>query len=126
MAVLVVVAGVVVLVAVKHHNNRAIINDYKVSEVFEMKTKRQGVVVWFQNRRNIKQIKRFGHLIYTSKRLHYAVLYVNQNELEGVMLKLKKMPFVSKVTASYKPFIRTNFDKAKPDIEKKDSYNMHI
>lgn len=91
-----------------------------------MNTKRQGLIVWFKNRRNIKQIKRHGHLIYTSKKLKYAVLYVNQDALEDVMHQLNKLPFVTKVTASYKPFVRTSFEKVKPDIERKDTYNMHI
>lgn len=91
-----------------------------------MRTKRQGLIVWFQHRRNIKQIKRYGHLIYISKKLKYAVLYVDQDEIESVIKKLDKLSFISKVMRSYKPFIRTSFDKIKPEIERKDSYNMHI
>ncbi|MCT2538081.1 DUF2129 domain-containing protein [Aquibacillus koreensis] len=91
-----------------------------------MRTKRQGLIVWFQHMKNIKQIKRYGHLIYVSKDLRYAVLYVNQDEIEHKQEKLNKLPFVSKVDLSYKPFIRTEYENAKIDKAKEYDYKMGI
>ncbi|OZU90428.1 hypothetical protein CIL03_04585 [Virgibacillus indicus] len=91
-----------------------------------MMTKRQGLIVWFQHMKNIKQIKRYGHLIYTSKKLRYAVIYVDQSEIENVETKLLKHSFVSKVDRSYKPFVETNFENAKPDKAKQYDYKMGI
>jgi uncharacterized protein YlbG (UPF0298 family) len=91
-----------------------------------MRAERQGIIVWFQNRRNIKQIKRYGHLIYTSKKLKYAVLYVDQDKIDDIENKLKKLSFISKIDRSHKPFIRTNFEKVTPDKDKKYDYNMGI
>ena len=72
-----------------------------------MRIKRQGMIVWFQNRRNIKQIKRYGHLIYTSKKLKYAVIYVDQENIEKIEGKLKKLPYILKTSRSQMPYIRT-------------------
>ncbi|MBM7598706.1 uncharacterized protein YlbG (UPF0298 family) [Virgibacillus halotolerans] len=91
-----------------------------------MRIKRQGMIVWFQHMKNIKQIKKYGHLIYTSKRLKYAVLYVDQTELEHVEHRLLKLSFVSKIDRSYKPFVETNFENAKPDKAKEYDYKMGI
>ncbi|WP_047981371.1 YlbG family protein [Ornithinibacillus contaminans] len=91
-----------------------------------MRTKRQGIMVWFQHSKNIKQLKRFGHLLYTSRKLKYAVMYVDQDNVEEIEAKLLKYPFVSKVDRSYKPFIRTEYENAKPDKAKQYDYKMGI
>ncbi|HLQ71614.1 MAG TPA: DUF2129 domain-containing protein [Bacillota bacterium] len=91
-----------------------------------MRTERQGLVIWFQYMKNIKQIKRLGHLIYVSKRLKYAILYVNRENINKVEEKLLRYPFVSKVERSEKPFVETNFENAKPDKAKQYDYKMGI
>lgn len=91
-----------------------------------MRTNRQGLIVWFQHMKNIKQIKRYGHLIYTSKKQKYAVIYVNQSDIVNIENKLLKHSFVSKVDRSYKPFVETNFENAKPDKAKQYDYKMGI
>ncbi|SDJ74675.1 YlbG family protein [Sediminibacillus albus] len=91
-----------------------------------MRTKRQGLIVWFQHMKNIKQIKRFGHLIYVSKELKYAVIYVDQQEIEDKAAKLNELPFISKVDYSYKPSIKTEFENAKMDKAKEYDYKMGI
>ncbi len=91
-----------------------------------MQTKRQGLIVWFQHKRNIKQIKRFGHLIYVSKKMRYAVIYVNQEEIEEVETAMLKLSYIIKVDRSYKPFIETNYENAIPDKAKIYDYKMGI
>ncbi|WP_067728266.1 YlbG family protein [Oceanobacillus damuensis] len=91
-----------------------------------MKTDRQGIVVWFQHMKNLKQLKRYGNLIYSSRRLRYAVIYVNREEIEEVEMKIMKHSFVSKIERSYKPFVRTDYENAKPDKAKQYDYKMGI
>lgn len=91
-----------------------------------MRTDRQGIVVWFQHMKNIKQLKRYGNLIYTSKKQRYAVIYVNQAEIEEVETKIMRHSFVSRIERSYKPFIRTDFENSKPDKAKQYDYKMGI
>jgi len=87
---------------------------------------RQGIIVWFQHMKNLKQIKSYGNLIYVSKKWRYAVIYVNQDEVEASEDKLKKLSFVSRVERSYKPFLRTNYDNAKIDKAKEYDYKLGI
>ncbi|MEI3606744.1 DUF2129 domain-containing protein [Pseudogracilibacillus sp. SE30717A] len=91
-----------------------------------MQINRQGVIVWFQHRRNIKHIKRFGNVIYVSKKMRYTVVYVNQSEIEEKEDELLKLPFVSKVERSYKPYLKTDFENARPDKAKLYDYKMGI
>lgn len=91
-----------------------------------MRTKRQGLIVWFQHKKNIKQIKRFGHLIYASKRMKYAVIYVNQDEIEDVEASMEKLPYIIKVDRSYKPFVKMDYENAVPDKAKIYDYKMGI
>lgn len=91
-----------------------------------MRTKRQGLVVWFQHKKNIKQIKRFGHLIYASKRMKYAVIYVNQDEIEDIEASMEKLPYIIKVDRSYKPFVKMDYENAVPDKAKIYDYKMGI
>ncbi|WP_373895917.1 YlbG family protein [Virgibacillus natechei] len=91
-----------------------------------MRVNRQGIIVWFQHVKNIKQLKRYGNLIYTSKKLKYAVIYVDQSELEMIEQKLLKLSFVSKVDRSYKPFLQADFENTKPDKAKQYDYKMGI
>lgn len=91
-----------------------------------MLTKRQGLIVWFQHMKNMKHIKRYGNLIHVSKRLKYAVIYVNQENIDEVEKKLLRHSFISKVDRSYKPFIRTDYENSKPDEAKSYDYKMGI
>lgn len=87
-----------------------------------MRIKRQGLIVWYQHRKHIRHIKRYGNLIYISKKMRFAVLYVNQEDVEKIENELLKLPFISKVDRSHKPFIDTNFENAKPDQAKLYDY----
>lgn len=93
---------------------------------YYMQQKRQGLIVWYQHKKNIKKIMRFGHVLYTSKKLKYAVLYVNQEDIEEVEERLLRLPFISKVDHSEKPFIRVDYDSKEPEIKKEYDYHVGI
>lgn len=87
-----------------------------------MRVKRQALIVWYKHRRNIRQLMRHGHLIYASRRLRYAVIYVYQDSIAETEKELEKLPYVTKVERSYKPFVATSFENAKPDEAKLYDY----
>ncbi|SEN64200.1 Uncharacterized protein YlbG, UPF0298 family [Amphibacillus marinus] len=91
-----------------------------------MRSNRQGLIIWFQHMKNIKQLKRYGHLIAVSRELRYAVIYFDQEEIEDYVIKIERLPFVSKVDYSYKPFVRREFDNTKIDKAKEYDYKMGI
>lgn len=91
-----------------------------------MRSKRQGLIIWFKHRKNIRQIRRYGHLIYASKRLKYAMIYVDQEEIEEIEAKLKRHKFVRKTDKSYLPFMKTQFNQPKLEEEKEEMYKIGI
>ncbi|RCW70821.1 YlbG family protein [Saliterribacillus persicus] len=91
-----------------------------------MMVNRQALVVWFHQMKNVKHLKKYGHLIHASKKLKYAIIYVNQEEIEESKMKLEKLSYVTRVDFSYKPFIKTEFENAKMDKAKEYDYKMGI
>lgn len=91
-----------------------------------IRTKRQGLIVWFRQMKNVKQLKRYGHLISVSRKLRYAVIYVDRDQIEERVSRLERLPFVKKVDRSYKPFIKQDFDNTKVDEAKEYDYEMGI
>ncbi|HLR80315.1 MAG TPA: DUF2129 domain-containing protein [Bacillota bacterium] len=89
-----------------------------------MRVKRQGLIVGLQHMKKLRKIKKLGHLIFASKRMKYAVLYVNQSDIERVEKQLHRYPFVTKVFRSYKPCVRTKYENALPDQAKKYDYKI--
>ncbi|MBS4198838.1 YlbG family protein [Bacillus sp. FJAT-49732] len=87
---------------------------------------RQGLIVWLFSLKNAKALRRFGNIHYISKRMKYVVLYCAQDEAVALSEKLSSMPFVKKVELSYKPFLKTEFENAKPDKAKEYDYRLGI
>ncbi|WP_102347907.1 YlbG family protein [Bacillus sp. Marseille-P3661] len=91
-----------------------------------MSSNRQGIIVWLHSLKQVKQIKRFGNIHYVSKKLKYAVIYMDMERVEGAISRLQAMPFVRKVEPSYKPFLKTEFENSKPDKAKEYDYKIGI
>lgn len=89
-------------------------------------TQRQGLIVWFQHMKNLKHIKRYGNLIYASRKRKYAVLYVDQKDIDTIEQKILRHSFVSRVDRSYKPFVRTDFENSKKDDENDNKYDYKM
>lgn len=91
-----------------------------------MLVKRQGLAIWFQKMKNVKYIKKYGHLMYVSKKMKYAIVYVDMDEVDETLQTIKKLPFVKKVEVSSKPYIKTEFESVKAEDEKEYDYKMGI
>ncbi|TCT26895.1 uncharacterized protein YlbG (UPF0298 family) [Melghiribacillus thermohalophilus] len=87
-----------------------------------MWTKRQGLIVWLRHLKYLRKIRRYGHIIYSSKKLKYVVMYVNQDEAESLAEKLQSLPFVTRVEPSYKPYVNQNYKNSRPDQAKEYDY----
>ncbi|NEU29491.1 YlbG family protein [bacterium LRH843] len=88
--------------------------------------KRQGVAVWLTSLKFARQLRRFGHVHYVSKKMKYVVFYCDQEDVESIIAKLQSFPFVRDVNPSMRPFIATEFKNSKPDKAKEYDYRMGI
>lgn len=61
---------------------------------------RTSLVVYVASLRQVRQLKRFGHLEYVSKRMRYAVLYVNQDDVKDTISRLRQLRFVKRIIES--------------------------
>lgn len=78
---------------------------------FEMKA-RQGIVIWVYSLRQLKNLKRFGHIHYVSNRMKYVVLYVNKEDVEQTLERVNRLHFVRKAELSHRPDIDMTFQNA--------------
>lgn len=62
---------------------------------------RVGLIVWLKHTRESRALEKIGHLLYLSRRMKYAVIYVNESEVNQKIQQLKKLPFVTRVERSY-------------------------
>lgn len=83
---------------------------------------RCGLIIWLKDAKPIRQLHRFGSLHYVSRRMQYAVLYVNEEEVEQTAQKLEELHFVKSVERSHRKEIPTEYSKEIPD--KTRSYSV--
>ncbi|MDR2832867.1 MAG: YlbG family protein [Streptococcaceae bacterium] len=75
---------------------------------FEIQQRRL-VAVWVYSLKQLKNLKRFGTLQYTSKRMKYVLIYMDEEKVEENMEKINRLHFVRRVEKSYRPDVETNF-----------------
>lgn len=66
---------------------------------------RRALAVYFRSRRAIRAIRHYGRLIYVSKHMHYAVLYVDDAKVAEQTEKLLALRQVTAVEPSPRPEI---------------------
>lgn len=71
---------------------------------------RRSIIVWVYNFKHINNLKRFGMINYMSRRMKYVVIYMNEDEIELALKKIKQLNFVRDAELSYRPDIVMDFD----------------
>ncbi|SDC34361.1 YlbG family protein [Shouchella lonarensis] len=87
---------------------------------------RQGIVVWLTSLKYARQLRRFGHVQYVSKKMKYVLFYCDQEKVAATMDKIAPLHFVKDVQVSMRPFLATDFQNAKPDKAKEYDYKLGI
>ncbi|MCX2456478.1 YlbG family protein [Lacticaseibacillus nasuensis] len=72
-------------------------------------TPRIGLVVWLYSVKQIKALRHYGTVMYVSRRMKYAYLYVDAVAAPTVMAKLAKLRFVKRVEPSHRPEVDMDF-----------------
>lgn len=78
---------------------------------------RVGLVIWLYTPKYVNKLKRFGLLHYVSRKMNYAILYVNQGEEEKTEKDLLKQHFVRSVEVSYNNEMDESFDNVLKEVE---------
>lgn len=85
------------------------------------KVERQSLVVWLYTLKQLKNIRKFGHVQFISKRLRYVILYINRDEEKETIEKLTRLHFVKKVEISHRDEIDMTWKDAIPNRKDKDA-----
>lgn len=79
---------------------------------------RTGLIVWLNSKRSVKRLMNFGLLHYVSKKMDYAIIYVDTKKLEQTMERLKKEKYVKSVEESHMRDLPINYDDVLGDMKK--------
>ncbi|GAF22235.1 LOW QUALITY PROTEIN: cytosolic protein [Bacillus sp. JCM 19047] len=86
---------------------------------------RQGIVVWLTSLKYARQLRRFGHVQYVSKK-NMLCFTCDLEKVDDIINKLQSFHFVTDVKPSMRPFVNTEFEDAKPDKAKEYDYKLGI
>ena len=87
---------------------------------------RQGLIVYVHQLKQAKSLRKYGHVHFISRKLKYVVVYMDQDKIEAIKEKLSKLPYVKKVLESQRPFLKTEYENAKPDKAKEYDYKIGL
>lgn len=98
---------------------------YVRNEGIEMQ-ERQGLIVYVHQLKHAKSLRKYGHVHYISRKLKYVVIYCNREDIEMIINKIQRLPFVKDVVESFRPLLKTEFENAKPDKAKEYDYKVGL
>lgn len=70
---------------------------------------RTGFIIWVSDVKAARNLEKYGSLHYISRKMHYAVLYVNADRAEETMKNVKRLNYVKKIERSYRNELKTEY-----------------
>lgn len=88
---------------------------------------RRALYVFYKSHKNLRNLSRFGEVIFTSQKYNYSCLYVDQLDLNAIVLKLKEQNYVCEVRIGVLQELSSNFAlafiKTNEELKKTVDYN---
>lgn len=84
-------------------------------------TARRALIVYINGKRVVRALRHYGIVRYVSRRMHYVVLYVDQDKVDQLTKKIDHMRAVRRVEQSYRP----DLDPTLTDLEMTGIYKLH-
>ena len=81
-----------------------------------------GLIVYLHSVKHSRSLKQFGRLYYVSKRMRYALLYMNKDQQEEVTKKLTSEGYVKQVVPSHLNELVSEVE-GKNSVEDDDSFD---
>lgn len=76
-----------------------------------MEQKRKGIIVWMYSLSARKALQNYGVIYYVSRKMKYAIMYVNKASLDKTIEKISKLRSVKSVELSHRDEIDMNFEE---------------
>lgn len=97
----------------------------EVEKLNENFNERGSLIIYLKSNKYVNKLKHYGYLQYVSRRMHYAILYVDKAKAESLKTKIEKEHFVKKVEISPKGSFDLTYDglleKMQEEIDQKYS-----
>lgn len=84
-------------------------------------TARRALVVYINGNRVIRTLHHYGIIRYVSRRMHYVILYVNQDQVDQLKEKIGHLRAVRAVEESARP----DLDPTLTDLKMTGLYKLH-
>ncbi|MGN7455123.1 YlbG family protein [Paenibacillus pasadenensis] len=76
---------------------------------------RKGHIVWVSDVKAARSLEKYGNVHFISRRLHYAVVYVDADREEETLRNLQRLPYVKKIERSLRSELKTEYTKESED-----------
>jgi len=76
-----------------------------------MFAERVGYIAWFSDWKAARGLDKYGSLHYISRKMQYAVLYMNADTAEETVRNMQRLPYVRRIERSYRTEIKTEYEK---------------
>lgn len=77
---------------------------------------RQKIIIWLESTRQMSSLKRYGFIHYVSRKMKYAIMYVNQEDLEKAVEAISKLKYVRSVELSPVDEVNLTFDHVLDEV----------
>ncbi|QGN61316.1 YlbG family protein [Leuconostoc citreum] len=77
---------------------------------------RRGLYIYLKQIRHVSQLKKFGQIVYVSRKMGFAMIYVDDTAITQQIEKIKQYKFVKDVVSSPRPDINPDLDDMHDDI----------
>jgi len=80
-----------------------------------MVPERIGYIVWVNDLKAARNLEKYGTLHYVSRRMHYAVVYLNADRAEETAKHMRRLSYVRKIERSHRTDLKTDYGSKLPE-----------
>ncbi|WP_414046749.1 DUF2129 domain-containing protein [Macrococcus equi] len=70
---------------------------------------REQLIIYLKSHKHERQIRKYGHIVYTNRKEKWVSMYVNSDNLESILGQLEKLKFVTHVISSPYKQLKTDY-----------------
>jgi uncharacterized protein YlbG (UPF0298 family) len=71
--------------------------------------RRRLLAIWLYNMRQMRNLRKFGRIFYSSYKMQYCLIYLDEENFDQTQEKIQRLHFVRRTQRSYRPDIEMNF-----------------
>ncbi|MCU5745689.1 DUF2129 domain-containing protein [Staphylococcus sp. SQ8-PEA] len=77
---------------------------------------RVSLIIFLKNLKYVRQLKKYGHVVYTNSRRSYVILYVNEDDVNRIVSQLMNLKYVDYIEGSPYKTLKKVYEKEKHEL----------